>query len=362
MPRPKKEKPNHAGGLYEVKITVGKTLDGKLLRKSFYSSISKADAKKQAEEWRVLQQVANITGEVFVQKEITFAEVARKWLLICKQPNVDENTYTTTYKTPMEKHLIPYFGQAKLSDIRPADIQKFYVEKSTLSESTLSKFRMILNGLFEFAIDNDLCAKNPAKNIVAKSKKEPQKKLVYDDSQIQAVENYAIFRMPEIVILLETGLRMGELLGLTWDDVDLEEKTISVNRSIANRKGGGAKVRPPKWKSYRTNPLSRKAIAVLNGIPRTGEYIFPSPNGGPQRPDSWRNRYMRIIKKIASECNVPILTPHELRHTYGTRLRRDGADIYSIQKIMGHKDIKVTTEIYVKNEMEPLRRAIAKSL
>ena len=361
MPRPKKEKPNH-GDLYEVKITVGKTLDGKLIRKSFYSSISKADAKRQAEEWNVQKQVSEQTGEAFVTKNSTFADWARKWLITYKKPNVDEGTYNTTYLNPLEKHLIPYFGRADLRDIRPIDIQKFYAQKSDMSESTLDKFRMILNGIFESAIDNDICAKNPAKRIRVASKKEPKEKRVYTNEQIKLVEDHATFKMPEIVILLETGLRMGELLGLKWEDVDLQQETISVNRSISIQKGGGVRIRPPKWKSYRTNPLSHKACALLAAIPRKGEYIFPSTNGGPQRPDTWRNRYMRNIRSIAKETDVPALTPHELRHTYGTKLLRDGADIYSIQKVMGHKDIKVTTEIYVKNELEPLRRAIANSL
>ena len=76
MPRPKKEKPNREDGRYEVKIVVGKTLQGKLIRKSFYSTISKADAKRQADEWRINQKVAEQTGSVFVQKQYTFSEWA----------------------------------------------------------------------------------------------------------------------------------------------------------------------------------------------------------------------------------------------------------------------------------------------
>ena len=362
MPRPKKEKPTRKDGLYEVKITAGKTLEGKLIRKSFYSAISKADAKRQAEEWKIQQEVANRTGNVFIKRDVTFAEWAAKWLETYKKPNVDEGTYNTSYLNPTERHLIPYFGHADLKDIRPIDVQKFYTQKSKMSKSTLDKFRMILNGIFESAIDNDLCVKNPAKRVSVVSKVEPKEKRVYTNEQIQLVEDYAIFKMPEIVILLETGLRMGELLGLKWEDIDFYRETISVNRSISIQKGGGARVRPPKWKSYRTNPLSRKCCTILASIPHKEEYIFPAEHSGPQRPDTWRKRYMRFMLRMSKDIGVPVLNPHELRHTYGTKLRRDGTDIYSIQKIMGHKDIKVTTEIYVHNEIDSLRRAIAKSL
>ena len=78
MPRPKKEQPNRKDGLYEVKITTGKTLDGKLIRKSFYSSISKDDARRQAEEWKINQKVDKQTGNIFVEKSVTFADVYKR--------------------------------------------------------------------------------------------------------------------------------------------------------------------------------------------------------------------------------------------------------------------------------------------
>ena len=361
MPRPKKEKPNH-GNLYEVKITLGKTLNGKLIRKSFYSSISKADARKQAEEWKVAQHVADIAGEIFVEKDATFADWARKWLETYKKPNVDENTYLNSYRGPLENHIIPYFGRADLKSIKPIDIQRFYDKMKKYSDSMLSKIQMILNGLFESAIDNDLLTKNPAKNLDAKSKKEPKEKLVYTNEQIEAVEDYSMFQMPEIVVLLETGLRRGELLGLKWEDVDFQNMTISVSRSLSVLKGGKIIEKPPKWKSYRTNPMSKKAAGILQSRDRISEYIFPNKDGAPQRPDTWAAKLKKFMTKMSYDCGVPALTAHELRHTYGTKLRRDGIDIYTIQKVMGHKDIKVTTEIYVKNEVETLRRALSNSL
>lgn len=363
MPRPKKEQPNHAGGLYEVKITIGKTLDGKLLRKSFYSSISKDDARRQAEEWKIQREVANRTGSNFINKDVTFEEWAMRWAETYKKPNVDENTYISTYLNTLNNHLIPYFGKASLKDIRPIDVQKFLTEKSNYSESLLSKLKMILHAIFDAAIDNDLCYKNPAKSVTYTSDRAKNEKKVYTDEQIQIVESFAADRMPEVIILLETGLRRGELLGLKWEDVDLHNKTLSVRRSVANKSGGGVTVNPPKWNSYRTNPLSARAIAVFKTLPRTSEYIFPSSANDAQRPDSWALRLRKFMIELAkNHKDIPQLTAHELRHTYGTRLRRNGADIYSIQKVMGHKDIRMTTEIYVHNEIETLRKAIANSL
>ena len=80
MARPKKEKPNRNDGRYEVKLTIGKTIDGTPIRKSFYSYISKEDAKKQADEYKIESEVANRTGAGFVDRNISFEEWAYKWL------------------------------------------------------------------------------------------------------------------------------------------------------------------------------------------------------------------------------------------------------------------------------------------
>lgn len=171
MGRPKKEKPNHATGMYEVKVTVGHTFDGKPVRKSFYSSVSKEAAKAKAEQYKIDQAVAEQTGETFVGKEECFDTWAIKWLETYKQGKVKEHTYEFTYKKNVEKYLIPFFNHAKLKNIKQIDIQKYFNKVKNLesnlplSNSVLNKHKMILKSIFDAAIDNDLCYKNPVKNI-----------------------------------------------------------------------------------------------------------------------------------------------------------------------------------------------------
>lgn len=363
MARPKKEKPNRADGLYEIKVTIGKKLDGSLIRKSFYSSISKEDAKRQAAEYKIESEVVNRTGIGYVYKDASFGEWALTWLEKYKKPDVNINTYRFTYENTVKKHLIPYFGAAKLTDIKPIDCKEFFASKNDLSESMLEKMLMCLNGIFNAAIENDLCYKNPARNITYSTNHTKADKKVYSDEQIKIVEDFAANRMPEVILLLETGLRRGELLGLRAEDFDLKEQTISVNRSIADIKGG-TKVMPPKWNSYRTNPLSRRVLEVLEQNRCRGGYIFPGVDGmTPQSPNTWSQKLKRFMNEMSTaNPSVPVLSAHELRHTYGTKLRRDGIDIFTIQKIMGHKDIKITTEVYVKNELETLKKAMANNL
>lgn len=358
MPRPKKEQPNHAGGLYEVKITVGKTMEGKLLRKSFYSDISKADAKEKAEQWKIEREVANQTSSVFVEKDMAFSAWADKWLEIYKKPYVSENTYNGTYLLYVEKHLKPYFKSVDLKNIKPADIQKFYSAHSGLSESALHKISLCLKGIFETAIDNDLCYKNPTRYVDYKSTQTPTEKQTYTDDQIMTFYKYARSEMPGAVLIIETGLRCGELVGLQW--ADIYDDAIHVKRSIAISKVKGEfTIRPPKWNSYRAIPLSKDAKDALARLTNNDEYVFPRKPGIPYTPRTWGRYLLNYMTALhEKEPSLPILSPHELRHTCGTRLRRKGVDIYTIQKVMGHKDIKITTEIYVHNEIEILRKSM----
>ena len=165
--------------------------------------------------------------------------------------------------------------------------------------------------------------------------------------------------MPEVALLLETGMRRGEMLGLIWTDIDLAAETYSVNRSLADVVGQGVVIRPPKKDSYRTNPLSEPAKAILRGIPREGMYLFPNKMGNVQSPSAWSKRLVNLMDRAhALRTDIPVLTAHELRHTYGTKLRRDGVDIYTISKVLGHRDINVTSNVYVKNDLEALRTAL----
>jgi integrase len=366
MGRPKKEQPNH-GKYYEIKATVHDAYGGKF-RKSFYSEISKEDAKQQAKDYEVAHNVAELAGEPLIDKSVSFETWAKKWLETYKKPNVDINTYHLTYEGNVNKHLIPCFGKMPIDNIKPIQVKDFFNANKNLSESVLKKFHMCLNGIFETAIENDLCRKNPAKHIDIKSDREKNIKKTYTDKQITSVKAYSKDRLPEVFLLLNSGIRRGELVGLAWDDFNVKEKCISINRSVADlphKKGliesqlPTVKINPPKWNSYRNIPISDECVSFLQNLPKNGKYIFPKVDGNLQSPNTWSQKLKRFMKEMNNENpDIPILSAHELRHTFGTALRRRDVDIYTIQKIMGHKDIKMTTEIYVHNELEPLRKGL----
>lgn len=127
MGRPKKEKPSRKDGLYEIKATVGRRFDGTPIRKSFYSSVSKADAKAKAEKYKAEQALYERTGErISDPASMTFDKWAVKWLETYKKGTVKDHTFNFTYRVNVEGYLIPYFKSAKLSSIRQIDIQEYF--------------------------------------------------------------------------------------------------------------------------------------------------------------------------------------------------------------------------------------------
>lgn len=358
MARPKKQLPKRKDGTYEVKVTVGHTFDGKMIRKSFYSAKSLQDAKAKAQEYIIEQEATARTGISSSPDTITFAEWSEKWLIVYKKPTVSDNTYRKTYCYVVHNYLNPQFGKARLIDIRQMDIQMFFAKHSDLSESLLHKILITLCGIFDAAIENDLCLKNPAKNVSYTSVAEKQEKKVYTEEQIIIAKEYFAEDFFDIYFILETGVRRGELLGIMWKDIDFAQKTLKIDRSIAEKKGGGIDIRPPKWNSYRTIPISTELCEKLKRFPRKSIYVFPNENDNVQCPRSWDRKFNRHMKRFIEEHScIPSLTAHELRHTRGTHLRRTGVDIYTIQQLLGHKDVNITAQVYVHNDVETTRNA-----
>lgn len=368
MGRPKKEKPSRKDGMYEYKAVVGYAFDGTRIRKSFYSSLSKADAIRKANEYKISQSIAEQTGDIFVADKKTFAEWAMCWLETYKKGNVKEHTYNFTYKSNIEKYLIPYFGRAKLSDIKQADIQRYFnsvrnpITNAPLARSTLEKQKIILTDIFRTAINNDLCIKNPVINIHFLHTAEKKERNVYTRDKAEQVVNYAKqHKNIGVVLLLKTGIRRSELLGLQWGDIDFERNLIHIQRSVVQTKGKIVIGTPKTLTSNRYIPISPELSDYIVQFNQSQEqYIMGSDT--PLSPSTFDTRYKKFMKNIEADLNIEPLSPHELRHTYGTLLRESGVDIYTIQKVMGHSDINITSNIYVHNDIEVLRENLRLSV
>ena len=338
-------------GRIEIQIIVGKTDDGKYIRKSFYGKTVK-EAKEKCRKWQ--DDKARNEAEL---KNISMSDWAIKWAETYKKNTVSYVTYKTTYLYVINNYIIPYFGQTKLRDIRRIDVQGLFNSCSDKSSAVRDKIRKVLSAIFDEAIENDLCTKNPCKGIKLGKYTRVVKKKTYNMLQRELVLYYAAQHENGIGIylMLTTGIRRGELLALSWDDIDLKNDILYVRHAV---KGDGSFGEPKSAAGIRAIPFDNRLHEYLVQRKDTG-FVIKNQTGGYMYPTNYDKRvYNKFMDDMTDYYRHKIkrLTAHELRHTYGTLLRARGVDIYTIQKVMGHADIRVTAEIYVENDLDVLRK------
>lgn len=364
----------------EYKITLGKDINGELIRRSFYSTKSKSDAKKKAEDFKLKYEMEMcLCGESTI-RAVKFSDWAHSCLTMYKKPYVKANTYYGTYLEPLEKHLIPYFGHMDLDSIRPVHVQN-YINRAAekYAPETLKKDYNILNLIFQTAVDNQLCSKSPMTKSIKLPKYEVRaKKQAYTQEQYDIVYDFAS-KWPNglsVMLLLETGISRSELLGLRWEDLDLPGRCIHIRQGLVayHSEDAGKQVMES---SGLKNKFRQRTIPIVNEelwdrlcrIPRTirlngrtvsPEHIFYSPEGNPYQPNNWANRvYRPFVKALHQEHpELPELSPHELRHTRATLWIAQGIQPYMAARLLGHSDLKMLTKIYDHTSEDTLRNVL----
>lgn len=383
MPR-QKEAPNH-GDLYEVKMTLGKMPDGSLDRRSFYSPVSKEEARKIGLEAKAQWIASQMMGIGKTNRVIPFNNWCNKYIEKYKEGKISDSTLSGM-KYRCEKYIKPYFKDCQVSSIRPIDIQSFFdsTEIKDKSSAVKSKLRFFLNSLFVAAVDNDICFKNPVKNIVLPSYEKVIVKHVYTAEQQRMILDYikAHDCRKEIAILLKTGIRRGELLALEWKDIDLEKQILTINKAVKDTPGAPFIGSPKTKAGIRMIPFDKELKEIIESMPRivkftrrnsegkkekfeiTPDLVVPGKYSELLSPHNWHRRmYLPLLSKISAFYQeqgivVPILSPHEMRHSFGTTLYDNGVDLRTIQKIMGHANLDITSNLYVHDNIETMRKAL----
>ncbi len=367
---------------YEYKITLGKDWQGKLIRKSFYSTKSRADAKRKAERYKANYELSLLCGNVECHKQILFKVWSLQALEKFKKPYVKGNTYNGTYLQPVQNHLIPYFGEVPLDSILPIRVQE-YVNQAikTYKPETIKKDIAVLSFVMQHAVENGLCKSNPVTKSIRLPKIERADKTAYTQEQYDIAYEFAK-NYPDglsIMLLLETGISRSELLGLTWDDFDPERGIIHIRQGLVSYKDAdngcvtvsdGLKneyrrrsipiVEPELLKRLREKPRQITYTVGNTEISVETTHIFHSPEGKPYQPNNWNNRvflrYMNALVKVHPE--IPKLSAHELRHTRATLWIAQGVSPMMAARLLGHSDLKMLMRIYDHTDVETLRNAI----
>ena len=367
---------------YEYKITLGRDWQGKLIRKSFYSTKSRADAKRKAERYRASYELSLLCGGEAQRKQVLFKEWAVEALEKFKKPYVKGNTYNGTYLQPVQNHLIPHFGNVPLDNILPIHVQE-YVNQAikTYKPETIKKDIAVLSFIMQHAVENGLCKSNPVTKSIRLPKIERADKTAYTQEQYDIAYEFAK-NYPDglsIMLLLETGISRSELLGLTWTDFDPDRGIIHIRQGLVaykNADGHCVTESDGLKNEYRRRSIpivESELLRRLREKPRQISYtvgnteitvetthIFHSPEGKPYQPNNWNNRvflrYMNALAKAHPE--IPILSAHELRHTRATLWVAGGMPVIQIARLLGHSDMRMLLKIYDHTDVETLRDAI----
>lgn len=345
-------------------------IDGKRKRKEKGGFRTKAEAEK---ELRKAMKEYEEEGRIFTASKISFSDYLDYWLenyvkINCKYYTIEY------YKRSIKNHIKPFFKDKLLKQISPSDLQAFLNSKmiNGMSRNSISNFYGILSGALKYAVyPLGYIKENPA--LYVSMPKENEKPKKSDDLKIITLEqfNKILERFPEgsnfyipLQVAFNTGLRGGEVCALQWDNLDLENKTLTVEHTLVSKGKGIFELGTPKTKSsYRTIKIGDTLVNILKkhrlyqkknkleyGQYYTdSNYVCTKENGEPITTNALK--YLSRIVNYELKINFNF---HSLRHTHATMLLENGANPKDIQKRLGHSRISTTLDTYshVTNKME----------
>ena len=265
-----------------------------------------------------------------------------------------------TYKGYIENHIKPNIGDIPIEKLTSLQLQKFYrllltegrvprieseKQPKGLSAKTVRNINQVISSAMDMAVRHKLILTNPTEGCeLPKIEHREMKTLPAEQlgAFLREAKESGVYEL--YYMDLATGLRRGELLGLKWEDIDLQNGIIHVRRQVA-RVDGEVKEMPLKTKnSYRNISISQDAVAMLTEMEahRSSDYVFPSSTGGLISPDSVNNMLHRVLKR----AGLPSIRFHDLRHTFATLALQNGVDIKTVSGILGHFSAGFTLDTY----------------
>jgi integrase len=340
-------------------------------RRQRYKTVN--GTKKSAEEKlrSLLTKVDNNTA-VDPTKE-TLAEWLRRWLTDYAPMNCSSGATLERYGQLIEKHIIPSLGSVALQKLTSGTVQGLYASKlkggllsgkGGLSKRTVHHLHRCLSTSLKVAVSEGLIPTNPCDK--AKTVK-PEKADIQclDDAQTEimleaAAESRSPTLYPLTVLAVTSAMRRGEIAGLKWKDVDLDEGYLWVKKTLEDTKEHGLVLKKPKTETSKRKihlpPLAVSALSALKaeqnalrlrlGVGKGGErFVFETFRDdafGPVRPRSLTSMFTSFIASV----DVPRITLHGLRHTAATSAIRAGENIVAVSKRLGHAQVSITLDIY----------------
>ena len=362
---------------YRLTVSEGFDLNGKPMihRKTVHGT--KKDA--EVELAKFVTEVQN--GLIIDGKSLKFSEFTEIWKRDYGSKELAPSTYKR-YCRMLETRLLPYFGHFYINKIKPTDIMQFYdlLNKDTqlvrkksnngkktlkpLSGKTILEHHRLLRAMLHKAIYWQLIVSNPAERVQPPKAMKPKRRY-YDDEQCKVLlENLTelgeeqIKYKVAIILTIFTGVRLGELMGLEWQDVDFKTGIVSINRSSQYLADKGVYTKTPKTESsIREVAIPDFVVSLLEEYKlwyddqksfygelwTNSNRLFVQADGKPMHPSTISKWFVKYVAQIG----LPVINFHGLRHTNATLLISQNIDVAVVAARLGHAQITTTYNFYV---------------
>jgi integrase len=362
---------------YRLSCLAGYNLQGKPIKKT-----KTVHGTKKEAEIELAKFVADVqNGMVIEGKSLKFSEFTEIWKRDYGSKELAPSTYKR-YCRMLETRLLPYFGHFYVNKIKPTDIMQFYdlLSKDTqlvrkkdndgnktlkpLSGKTILEHHRLLRAMLHKAVYWQVIVSNPAERVQPPKAKKPKRKY-YDDDQckillenLEQLDEEQIKYKTAIILTVFTGVRLGELMGLEWNDIDFRNGIVSINRSSQYLADKGVFTKVPKTESsIREVAIPDFVISLLEEYKLWYEEqkslygelwinsnrLFVQADGKPMHPSTISKWFVKFIGQIG----LPVINFHGLRHTNATLLIAQNIDVAVVAARLGHAQITTTFNFYV---------------
>lgn len=348
-------------GRYEGRIPIGYKENGKLKYKSVYARTFSEVKEKLTQLYSVRQK------RTVSSLKLTVRNVAEQWLSAAKL-RVKQSSYSN-YANIVAKHILPILGGEYYSGLTTQKLNNFIHNKlqygrldgkGGLSTKTVRDIMRVYHSIEQYAVQ-EYGIKSTHFTMPKVEKKQLD---VLNTAERKKLEQYLLNNLTNtnlaILLSLFTGLRVGELCGLTWDDIDFTTGTLFVRRTVQRINKVGASeviIGSPKSKtSVRTVPIPVFLMEILLKMKKDGKIFMISGTLKPTEPRTMQYRF----KAILQECQVRSIPFHLLRHTYATICIANGFDPKTLSELLGHADASITLNRYVHSSMQMKKNYVSR--
>ena len=351
-------------GRYEGRYVIGKTPAGRTrfgyVYARQYAEVRAMLLQRKAERLQADRPSSAYHG--------TLADWMERWMEDELLDSVKESSWQT-YRNLLTRHLLPRLGGYALMQLTPHVVYEFVeeLESSGLAESTVRGVYRLLSSAMRYALDEGVIRKNPCRRIHIQHREHGEQRVLNRSEQEKLRQTADDTRDLPALLSLYTGMRLGEICALKWTDIDWEQGTITVRRTVQRIAGKGAESNgrrtllmigsPKSRRSCRIIPMPEFILTLLRGRLQScdaTEYVFGKALSASD-PRTIQRRFTRLAKKLGlSGAHF-----HTLRHTFATRLIELGVDVKTVSTLLGHSSARTTLDFYAHSLSEQQRAAVA---